>query len=264
MAGLDLIGRIDMRERFKGKLVLVTGAAAGLGRGLALGFAAEGAELVLLDIEAAGLEETARQVAAVGSSAEVHPINLGDEAAIHTFAEGFLSRHERLDVLINNAGLAYGEISSSFEALSQAKWLRYLSINTVAPLLLAQALRPALAAASGVVLNQSSMAANVPATAYGVTKAALNAMTYGMATRFGADGIRVNAVAPGLMETPASVGQLSPEQFAGIRKMQLLERQGTTDDIVRLHLFLASEDASFITNEVVCCDGGNTRRGWRY
>lgn len=90
------------------------------------------------------------------------------------------------------------------ETLSQEKWLRYLSINSLAPLFLAQALRPALAKAKGVVINQSSMASYVPGVPYGVTKATLNAITYGMANAFGADGIRVNAIAPGIMETPAN------------------------------------------------------------
>lgn len=149
------------------------------------------------------------------------------------------------------------------ETLSQEKWLRYLSINSLAPLFLAQALRPALAKAKGVVINQSSMASYVPGVPYGVTKATLNAITYGMANAFGADGIRVNAIAPGIMETPANKTGLDSETYSRVQGMQMLKLHGTADDIAALAVFLASDDARFINCEIVSCDAGNRLRGWR-
>jgi NAD(P)-dependent dehydrogenase (short-subunit alcohol dehydrogenase family) len=107
------------------------------------------------------------------------------------------------------------------------------------------------------------MASYMPATAYGVTKAALNAMTYGMANVFGADGIRVNAIAPGIMETPASRASLPPGTYERVQSQQVLKLHGTADDIAALGVFLASDDARFITCEVVTCDAGNRLRGWR-
>jgi len=139
----------------------------------------------------------------------------------------------------------------------------YVAINTIAPLILARSIRPALAAAKGVILNQSSMASFVPATAYGVTKAALNSITYGMAHVFAADGIRVNAIAPGLMETPANRSALSAETYARVQGTQLLKLHGTPQDIVALALFLASDEARFIDCEIVSCDAGSSIRGWR-
>jgi 3-oxoacyl-[acyl-carrier protein] reductase len=250
-------------KRFENKRVLITGAAGGMGRAFAERFAAEGASVVLTDVDEKGLDEAATTLRAHAAQCSAYRVDLAIEDEIQQFASRFSSEHPQLDVLINNAGLAYGEVAHGFESLSQAKWLRFLSINTLAPLLLAQALRGSLAKARGTVLNVSSMASFVPATAYGVTKAALNAMTYGMANVFGADGIRVNAIAPGVMETPAAIEKLPPGTFARVQSQQLLNLHGTADDVAALGLFLASDDARFITCEVVSCDAGNRIRGWR-
>ena len=141
--------------------------------------------------------------------------------------------------------------------------MRFLVINSLAPLFLAQALRPALAKARGVVINQSSMASYVPGVPYGVTKATLNAMTFAMANSFGADGIRVNAIAPGIMETPANRAGVSSETYERVQSMQMLKAHGTADDIAALAVFLASDDARFINCEIVSCDAGNRLRSWR-
>ncbi|MFP5307497.1 MAG: SDR family NAD(P)-dependent oxidoreductase [Gammaproteobacteria bacterium] len=252
-----------MTKRFSGRLVLITGAAGGMGQAFAARFAEEGAELILTDVEEDGLAKAASALREQGAKCSTFRVDLASEPGIRGLAGKLCAAHPRLDVLLNNAGLAYGEVAHSFETLSQEKWLRYLAVNTVAPLLLAQALRPSLAAAKGVVLNISSMASAVPGTAYGVTKAALNAMTYGMASAFGGDGIRVNAIAPGIMETAASRSSLPPETYARIQGQQMLSLNGTADDIAALALFLASDDARFISNEIVHCDAGNRLRGWR-
>jgi len=250
-------------KRFENKLVAITGAAGGMGQAFARRFAAEGASLILTDVDERGLEQAAATLRAQGASCSTYRIDLAVEVEIHEFASRIGAQHAQLDVLVNNAGLAYGEVAHSFEALSQAKWLRFLSVNSVAPLLLAQALRAPLAKAHGAVLNLSSMASYIPATAYGVTKAALNAMTYGMANVFGADGIRVNAIAPGVMETPAARANLPPGTYERVQSQQVLKLDGTADDIAALGAFLASDDGRFITCEVVSCDGGNRMRGWR-
>ena len=252
-----------MSQRFSGKHVVITGAAGGMGHAFAKAFAAEGASLVLTDVAEEGLKAVAATLRSEGVKCSAHRVDLGSELAIAEFASQVSVEHPGVDVLINNAGLAYGEVATGFAHLSQEKWLKFFSINTVSPLLLAQALRPALATAGGNVINVSSMASFVPGTAYGVTKAALNAMTYGMAHSLGADGIRVNAIAPGIMETPASRDSLPAETYARVQGQQVLKLHGTAEDIASLALFLASADARFITAEIVSCDAGNRLRGWR-
>jgi 3-oxoacyl-[acyl-carrier protein] reductase len=252
-----------MAKRFADRLVLVTGAAGGMGRAFAQAFADEGARLVLTDLEAQGLAETASLLRGKGTECSTYGVNLAVESEIQQFAKHISGTSSQLHVLINNAGLAYGEVAHGFEKLSQEKWLHFFNVNTVAPLILAQALRPLIASARGVVLNVSSMASCVPGTAYGVTKAALNAMTYGMAQAFGSDGIRVNAIAPGLMETPASRANLPSDKYNLIQGQQALKLHGTADDIAALGVFLASDDARFISCEIVHCDAGNRMRGWR-
>jgi 3-oxoacyl-[acyl-carrier protein] reductase len=253
-----------MTKRFEGRRVVITGAAGGMGLALAQGFAREGAELILLDIAEAGMAETAEAARALGAKVSTWRIDLSSEREIEEVAAQICKAHPKIEALINNAGLAYGEIARGFMDLSQEKWLKFLSINTLAPLLLAKALKPSLVAGQGNIINQSSMASNAPGTAYGITKAALNAMTFGMAHAFGADGIRVNAIEPGIMETPASKESLPAEHYAQIQGMQILKLHGTAEDIANLALFLASDDARFITCEIVSCDAGSRLRGWRY
>jgi len=253
-----------MGQRFTDQVVVVTGGAAGLGRAAARAFAEEGAELVLIDVNAAGLAESAEIINAI-SHCSTHVVDLADESAVNALGATLCEQYPAIRVLYNNAGIAYGEINQMLDSIDMATWQRYLAINSLAPLMLSKALRPALAAAKGVILNQSSMAAYMPATIYGATKSLLNQFTYGMASIFGADGIRVNAIAPGLMETPANLEALPAEKMAQLRGMQMLKSEvGTADDIAQLALFLASDEARFITSEVVSCDAGCMIRGWRH
>lgn len=250
-------------KRFLGRVVVITGAAAGLGQITACRFAEEGAQLVLVDVNEKGLDETAAKIHAIGATCSVHVFDLTDEIAITRFGELICKQHSNIHVLYNNAGAAYGEVTQMIDQANKERWLHFLSLNSIAPLLLAKALRPSLANAKGVILNQSSMASYAPATVYGVTKATLNSLTYGMAHVFAADGIRVVAIAPGLMETPASKQFLSDQTYTHVQGLQLSNIHGTADDIANLALFLASEQARFINCEIVNCDAGSRLRGWR-
>jgi 3-oxoacyl-[acyl-carrier protein] reductase len=253
-----------MSKRFADRVVVITGAGGGLGRAASLAFAREGAKLVLVDIDEKLMEETAAQLRQSGTPCSTHRLDLSSEADIKQVGAQLCLRYPEIHVLYNNAGLAYGEIAHGLLELSMEKWLRFFAVNSVSPLLLSQALRTSLANTKGVVLNQSSMASNKPGTAYGITKATLNSMTFAMAHAFGKDGIRVNAIEPGIMETPANRAGLSAETYQRVQGMQLLNLHGNAEDIANLALFLASDDARFINCEIVSCDAGNGLRGWRH
>lgn len=252
-----------MASGIKGKIVLVTGGAAGLGRAYALAFGTRGAHLILADINEAGMAETKALVEGVGSTAECHRCDMASEADINALAAAVMAQHDRLDVLINNAGLHMGEIARGFFGLGQAKWQHFFAVNTIGPMLLAEALRPVLAKAKGLIINKSSMASYQPATAYGITKASLNVFTHAMAAQFGVDEIRCCAIAPGLMETPAAKQGVEADNWNRLKAMQSVKRQGTAEDIANLGVFLASDEGSFINNQVILCDGNNQMRGFR-
>ncbi|HEX7874083.1 MAG TPA: SDR family oxidoreductase [Sphingobium sp.] len=254
-----------MTARFAGKLAVVTGGAAGLGASIATAFAREGADIILVDINAQGLEDTSAALRELGVKCETYRVDLSVEAEIKALGADICAKHEKVDILINNAGLAYNDIARGFADLSMERWLYFFAINSVSPVILSLALRPALAKAKGVIINQASMAANQPATAYGITKATLNSMTFALANQLAGDGIRANSVEPGIMETAASETSLSNEQKTGVRGMQLMAGEtGTAEDIANLHVFLASPEGRFINCEVISCDGGNRLRGWRH
>ena len=252
-----------MTQRFAGKTVLVTGSAGGLGRAYALAFGREGAHLILADINEAGLAESKTLVEEVGGSASIHRLDMAVEAEIQAFGAEIVAKHERVDVLINNAGLHAGEIARGFFGLGQAKWQHFFAVNTIGPMLLAEALRPALAKAKGVIINKSSMASYNPATAYGITKASLNVFTHAMAMQFGQDEIRCVGIAPGLMATEAARGGVADDNWERLKGMQSVKRQGTAEDIANLGVFLASDEGSFVNNQIILCDGGNQMRGFR-
>ncbi|SFO35258.1 NAD(P)-dependent dehydrogenase, short-chain alcohol dehydrogenase family [Sphingomonas sp. OK281] len=253
-----------MAGKFSGKTVLVTGSAGGLGRAYAEAFAREGAHLVLADLKLDGLDESKALVERAGGSASVHRVDLGVEEDILAFAAVVLALHDSLDVLINNAGMHAGEIQRGFFGLGMAKWQQFFAVNTLGPVLLAEALRPALAKAKGLIINKSSMASYTPATAYGITKAALNVFTNAMAMQFGADEIRCVGIAPGLMQTEAARGGVADDTWERLKGMQSVRRQGTAEDIANLGVFLASDEGSFVNNQTILCDGGNQMRGFRF
>jgi 3-oxoacyl-[acyl-carrier protein] reductase len=243
--------------RFAGKRVLVTGAGAGIGRALSEAFAAEGAAILAVDIDEERAADTARRIMAAGGRAEAHRLDVGDAAQV----EAVLSRAlgtGGLDVLVNNAGIAYGDIYQVLE-LPAARLEELLRTNVLGMIYCARSCRAALAKTGGSIVNLSSMASYMANGAYSLTKAAVNNLTLVLAEELSGENIRVNAIAPGLIDSPAAMTLVNERFRRRIHEAQLVRRQGTMQDVAQLALFLASSAAAFITGQVMLIDGGYLR-----
>jgi len=252
-------------RRFGDKVVLITGGASGLGLASARQFAAEGARLVLVDWDREALE--AAQLAVAHDGAEVRSLG-GDVSEESTAADAVgLARSEfgRLDVLFNNAGIDPLRARSVMET-ETGDWDRILDVNVRSAYLMAKAAIPLMReGGGGAIVNTASIAGLKPAgdeTAYSVSKAAMVSLTGALAVDFARDGIRANCVCPGYMEMVMTDRRrdLTEEQqqarASGAAARVPLGRQGTYEEVARAVLFLASEDASYVTGAALVVDGG--------
>ena len=250
-----------------GKSVLITGGASGIGLAMAAAFAANGARLSLLDISAEGLARAGQELKSAHPQIAVET-NCGsttDEAAVeHAFARTE-ARFGSIDVLLNNAGVSSNKPSLDLPA---DEWRRVIDINLTGVFLCAQAAgRRMTRQAHGVIINTASMygiAAAPYRAAYCATKAAVVSLTKVLALEWAPFGVRVNALAPGYIETAlvdelVRAGRLDAEL---LKKRTPLGRFGKPREIADLALFLASDHAEFITGQAVVADGGWTANGY--
>ncbi len=258
---------MNERARFDDKVVIVTGAGNGIGREYARAFAAEGAAVVVADIDDAGTAQTVATIVAddavhgsAGRAIGVHcDITSEDDvmAMVRTAVETFGG----IDVLVNNAGLHLGRYNEC-STLPIEEWRRILDVNVLGALICARECRATMAArGGGVIINQSSMASYLPpGGAYGVSKLALNGLTMALGGELGPDGTRVIGIAPGMVASDAVVADLAQEHKDLVLGGQMLKRLGRPADLVGLVLFLASPDAGFITGQTYTIDGGYVPR----
>ncbi len=233
--------------------VLITGASRGIGRACALRFAQAGFRVGINYLHS---EEDARslqaQIRQSGGSAELYRADVADEAAVCAMCEAF----SQADVLINNAGVAWEGLLSD---MSLSEWTRLFSVNVTGAFLCTKALLPQMISRkSGCILNVSSMWGRTGAScevAYSASKAALIGFTKALAKELGPSGIRVNCVAPGVIDTAMNAA-LTPEDISSLAEQTPLMRIGTPEEIAELLFFLASPQSSFITGQVIGADGG--------
>jgi NAD(P)-dependent dehydrogenase (short-subunit alcohol dehydrogenase family) len=249
------------RLTLRGRVALVTGASRGLGREIALGLARAGADLALVARSEEALREVASQVEEVGRRALVCPGDISreeDVARIADAAEGGLGR---VDVLVNNAGLA--ESMTSTEAVSLETWNRVIGVNLTGPFLLCRRLGPPMVGRKqGSIVNVGSILGEVGmrrALVYCASKGGLAAMTRALAAEWARDGVRVNLLAPGFIETNMTAEyQENEKALASLQRRTMMNRLGTADEVVGATVFLASDAASYITGTTLFVDGGWT------
>lgn len=244
--------------RFQGKTIIVTGGAGGIGRACVEAFAAEGGAVVIADLASSPGEAVAAELAAKGAKVRFVAADVGDAFSAGCLIDATLEWAGRLDVLINNAGIIK---TAEFLELAEADFDAVLRVNLKGPFLVGQAAARAMAArGGGAIVNMSSANAvlaipnQVP---YVVSKGGLNQLTKVMALALAPKNIRVNAVGPGSILTDIlKVVMSDDEARRRILSRTPLGRCGEPAEIARLVLFLASDEASYITGQCIYADGG--------
>lgn len=236
--------------RFAGKVVIVTGGASGIGAATAARFASEGAQVMIGDV---------KEPVATGDDVRFTPTDVTDAAQVEALIRATLDAWERIDVLVNNAGTGF--LGSTTET-APADWDKVFAINTTSIFLACRAAIPHLAATKGNIVNVASISGlggDYSMAAYNASKGAVVNYTRSLAVDCAADGVRVNAICPGLVVTPMSEMAIARdddrEHWFSLIPMG---RAAQPEEMAGVIAFLASEDASYVTGAIVPADGGST------
>lgn len=243
------------------KVVVITGSGAGIGRACALEFAAEGASVIVADINAAAAAQTADLINGVGGTAIAIQTDVSEPSSVQALVEQVLASFPFIDILVNNAAV---QVNKTAEETSFEEWNRQLSVNLGGVFLCSTYFLPHLRKTKGNIVNMSSVNGffvEPTCAGYCATKAAIIGLTKAMAIDHGRDGIRVNCVCPGYIDAGLAEGyfqsQADPDKArrdAG--KLHALGRIGKPGEVGRAVIFLASDDASFVTGTALVVDGG--------
>lgn len=247
--------------RFDGKTAIVTGAAQGIGEGYARALAREGANVVVADLNAELGETVAKQIAADGGTAVFKDVDVADEASAQELAAFTVEKFGGIDHLVNNAAI-YGGMK--LDLLITVPWdyyKKFMAVNLDGALNVTRAVWPAMnERGGGSIVNQSSTAAWLYSGFYGLAKVGINGLTQQLAHEVGGMNIRVNAIAPGPIDTEATRTVTPGNMVADMVKTLPLKRMGTPDDLVGACLFLLSDEAAWITGQIFNVDGGQIFR----
>lgn len=248
--------------RFTGKVAIVTGAAGGIGEAYARALAAEGASVVIADVdETKGLATAADINAAGGGAAAFVRVDVSDPESTLAMAATTVEQFGGIDLLVNNAAI-YGAMK--FDLLLTVDWdyyQRFMAVNMNGALLCTRACYPHMAQrGGGAIVNQSSTAAWLYSGFYGLAKVGMNGLTQQLAHELGGQSIRVNAIAPGPTDTEATRAQVGADYIQVLVKDLAIKRPGTPQDMVGACLFLLSDDAAWVTGQILNVDGGQVFR----
>lgn len=252
--------------RLDNKIAVITGAGSGIGKAMALLFARQGALVNVLDMDEKGGQETVASILESGGQAVFHITDVSDQTAVKAIMEHIGKQHTRIDILINNAGVAH---VGNAENTAEVDFDRLMRINVKGVYNCIHTALPFMKAAGGSIVNMASVAATVGIVdrfAYSTTKGAIAAMTLSVAKDFIQYNIRCNSISPGRVHTPFVDGFIAKnypgkekEMFEKLAKTQPIGRMGEPDEIATLALYLCSKEASFITGTDYPIDGGFIR-----
>ena len=247
--------------QFDGKVAIVTGAGGGIGQAYAEAIAREGAAVVVADINTAGVERVAAGIVAEGGRALAVPVDVAVPASAEAMAQHTIAEFGGIDFLVNNAAIFGG---MKLDMLLTDDWdyyKRFMSVNLDGALVCTRAVYKAMAArGGGAIVNQSSTAAWLYANYYGLAKVGINGLTQQLSRELGWQNIRINAIAPGPIDTEANRTTTPAAMVDDIVKRIPLSRMGQPEDLVGMCLFLLSEQARWITGQIFNVDGGQIIR----
>jgi NAD(P)-dependent dehydrogenase (short-subunit alcohol dehydrogenase family) len=251
--------------RLGGKRALISGGATGIGAATARRFAAEGAAVAILDVNPAGAESLAAELRAAGATSFSFPCDVGDVAAVEQATLRAVDALGGLDIVFANAAVGTIVVGGTVESIEPERWDLAFDVNARGVYALCRAAIPALRAAGGgaIVITSSSSALMGqrarPTHAYAAAKGALTALARAMAVTYGPDNIRVNALAPGFVRTRLTADVTArPEALAAAIDAIPLRRIAEPEELAACALFLASDEASFVTGATLVADGGQT------
>jgi len=251
--------------QLEGKVALLSGGASDIGRATALRLAAEGAQVLIGDVHIDAAEHVAQAVISNGGTAIAAFCDVRQDESIESFVVLAVKEFGGIDVLDHTAAWSHPRLDTDAGSVDLDVWDRVLETNTRGALLLARhAIPEMIKRGGGSIVNISSGTADIGEStrvAYGVSKAAINQLTRHLASRYGRDGIRTNAIAPGFILTNTAAANVPPDIMERLTAANPSRRLGTPDDIANVVMFLASDAAAYINGQVIHVDGGHQIAG---
>lgn len=247
--------------RFQDKVAIVTGAGQGIGEDYARALSTEGACVVVADINEEKGQAVAKSIEAAGGRAAFVRADVSSESSALAATAFTIETFGAIDFLINNAAIYGGMMRASWMDVPLDYYRRFMSVNFDGALIMTRAVYKHMQErGGGAIINQSSAAAFSAGGYYGLAKLATNGLTNALAKELGPQGIRVNAIAPGPIDTEATNSTVPAEMLKAIVSQLPLGRVGTTSDVVKACLFLLSAEADWVTGQTLCVDGGMVLR----